>query len=54
MGAPSVGSTSGEERDGEEPDPGDVNLGVTDDSTQRPDSISGAVEGSRRSGSACL
>ena len=46
MGIPSVGSTSGEERD-EDTDPGEVNLGVADDSLQRPDSSSGAVEGSR-------
>ena len=54
MGVPSVGSTSGEERDGENTDPEEANLGVTDDLTQRPDSISGAVEGSRGIGSASL
>ena len=34
MGVPSVGSTSGNERDGEDTDPGEMNLGVTDESIQ--------------------
>ena len=54
MGVPSVGSTSGEERDGEDTDPGEVNLGVTDDAIQTPDSSSGAVEGLRGIGSASV
>ena len=54
MGVPSIGFTSGEERDGEDTDPGENNLGVTDDSLQRPGSSSGGVDGSRAIGSASL
>ena len=45
MGVPSVGSTCGEERDGEETDLGKANLGVTDDSIPNPDPSSGKARG---------
>ena len=47
MGVPSVGSTSGEDSDGDQTDTENPASGVADDSLLNAGSGSGAVEGSR-------